>query len=233
MNQAPPFVVSQTCTALTAPYLGFFNTCDPNSPMGGSLSNSVWDNSSAQSNRQSGGHQQISSHGQPDRARSAAVFIEGFTIAGTNFPYTINDTLDIQWQPRNDLAIDIGIRRKPRSHGVIPVPFNQPGIASPTNPIHGQEFTYGYQVNGPAGCQHTNSCAPLSLPNGQGPYLATYVRGWKHGFARALHWIFGGIYLLRSGRRLGLQRFANPRGKTHEPHGLRVGFSYTYFAFTR
>src|SRR5580692_8550715 len=38
VNQAPPFVVSQTCTARTAPYLNFFNTCDPNSAMGGSLS---------------------------------------------------------------------------------------------------------------------------------------------------------------------------------------------------
>ncbi len=28
--------------------------------------------------------------------------------AKTKLPYTINYTLDIQWQPRNNLAIDIG-----------------------------------------------------------------------------------------------------------------------------
>lgn len=38
-NQSPPFVASQVCTALTTKYENFFDTCDPNSPQGGSLSN--------------------------------------------------------------------------------------------------------------------------------------------------------------------------------------------------
>jgi hypothetical protein len=49
-------------------------------------------------------------------------------------PYTMNYTLDIQWQPRNDLAIEVGYVGNLGRHQVIPLPFNQPSIASPTNP---------------------------------------------------------------------------------------------------
>ena len=68
-------------------------------------------------------------------------------------PYTINYTLDIQWQPRNDLAIDIGYVGNVGRHQVIPVPFNQPNIASPANPTlaggpYQQHYTYGYTVGG-------------------------------------------------------------------------------------
>ena len=63
-------------------------------------------------------------------------------------PYTYNYTLDIQWQPRNDLAISLGYVGNLGRHQVIPVPFNQPGIASPSHPIHGEKYTYGYTVVG-------------------------------------------------------------------------------------
>lgn len=66
-------------------------------------------------------------------------------------PYTINYTLDIQWQPRNDLAIEIGYVGNVGRHQVIPLLFNQPSIASPTNPTlaggpYAQKWTYGYNV---------------------------------------------------------------------------------------
>ena len=68
-------------------------------------------------------------------------------------PYTFNYTLDIQWQPRNDLAIELGYVCNVGRHQVIPVPFNQPNIASPTNPTlasgpFAQHYTYGYTVGG-------------------------------------------------------------------------------------
>jgi hypothetical protein len=62
-------------------------------------------------------------------------------------PYTYNYTLNIQWQPRNDLAIELGYVGNLGRHQVIPVPFNQPGIASKSNPIHGETYTYGYTVS--------------------------------------------------------------------------------------
>jgi Carboxypeptidase regulatory-like domain/TonB dependent receptor len=68
-------------------------------------------------------------------------------------PYTFNYTLDIQWQPRNDLAFEVGYVGNLGRHQVIPVPFNQPVIASPTHPTLGggayqQNYSYGYNVLG-------------------------------------------------------------------------------------
>ena len=61
-------------------------------------------------------------------------------------PYTINFTFNMQWQPTNDLALQIGYVGNVGRHAVIPVPFNEPGLATPTNPIHGETASYGYQV---------------------------------------------------------------------------------------
>ncbi len=61
-------------------------------------------------------------------------------------PYTINFALSVQWQPTNDIAITIGYSGNRGRHSVIPIPFNEPGIATPTNPIHGETSTYGFQV---------------------------------------------------------------------------------------
>ena len=57
--------------------------------------------------------------------------------ATNKLPYTMNSTLDIQWQPRNDLAIDIGYVNGLGRHEIIPIPFNQARIATPTNPLCG------------------------------------------------------------------------------------------------
>jgi hypothetical protein len=100
---------------------------------------------------------------------------------GNKLPYTINYTLDIQWQPRNDLVIELGYVGNVGRHQVIPIPFNQPNIASPSNPIlsgtsYRQNYSYGYNVEGPAGCSATYSCSPLTLPDGT-TYLANYEGG--------------------------------------------------------
>jgi hypothetical protein len=61
-------------------------------------------------------------------------------------PYTMNFTFNWQWQPTNDLAITIGYTGNRGRHAVIPIPFNEPGIATPSNPINGETATYGFQV---------------------------------------------------------------------------------------
>jgi hypothetical protein len=61
-------------------------------------------------------------------------------------PYTMNFTLNMQWQPTNDLAITLGYTGNRGRHAVIPIPFNEPGIATPSNPINGETATYGFQV---------------------------------------------------------------------------------------
>jgi Carboxypeptidase regulatory-like domain/TonB dependent receptor len=81
-------------------------------------------------------------------------FCSPFIFAGydpTNkLPYSENYTLDLQWQPRNDLVLTLAFVGNHGVHEVIPVPFNQPGIATPTNPINGQIYSYGYNVPGVA-----------------------------------------------------------------------------------
>ncbi len=69
-------------------------------------------------------------------------------------PYSMNFTLNIQYQPRNDLMIEIGYVGNLGRHQVIPVPFNQAQIATPGNPTHPggpatQYYSYGYTVLDP------------------------------------------------------------------------------------
>jgi len=61
-------------------------------------------------------------------------------------PYTMNFNFSMQWQPAPDLAIKIGYTGNRGRHAVIPIPFNEPGIATPANPINGETATYGFQV---------------------------------------------------------------------------------------
>jgi hypothetical protein len=61
-------------------------------------------------------------------------------------PYSENWVLDLQWQPRNDLVMTLSYVGNHGVHLTIPVPFNQPGTATPSNPIHGQTSTYGLNV---------------------------------------------------------------------------------------
>jgi hypothetical protein len=86
-------------------------------------------------------------------------------------PYTMNYTLDIQWQPVSSLAIDIGYVGNLGRHQVIPVPFNQPTIVSPSNPAlagtpYQQNYSYGYTVEGANSCYGAGIYGPLTLPDG-------------------------------------------------------------------
>lgn len=61
-------------------------------------------------------------------------------------PYSENWNLDIQWQPVNDWVITAAYIGNHGVHEVEPIPFNQPGIATPQNPINGETSSYGYNV---------------------------------------------------------------------------------------
>jgi hypothetical protein len=61
-------------------------------------------------------------------------------------PYSENWNLDVQWQPVNDWVITAAYIGNHGVHEVEPIPFNQPGIATPQNPINGETSSYGYNV---------------------------------------------------------------------------------------
>ncbi|MFT4111713.1 carboxypeptidase regulatory-like domain-containing protein [Silvibacterium sp.] len=171
VNQTPPFVNTVQCNA-SNPQPTVASNCT------GTINLSTpWGDSAG--NAPSGNPADISKY-----LPSVAEIEDGaqlFSFANYNrankLPYSINYTLDVQWQPKNDLAIDIAYVGNVGRHQVVPVPFNQAGVASPGSPINGQNYTYGYSVQNP---DPTNgdycNCAPANLPDGT-PYLSTYEGG--------------------------------------------------------
>ena len=174
VNQSPPWVNSQPCSPYGYSYCSNFEA-----PWGPTLG--------------------APPSGNPadlalPNASSIATGIPLFAFADYNrnnkLPYTMNQTLDLQWQPRNDLAIEIGYVGNLGRHEVVPLPFNQAQIASPTAPIRPgtpfeQDYTYGYSIV----TQNTVFPYPsISLPNGQ-PYQQTF-EGGNVDLARSLHRIF-------------------------------------------
>jgi hypothetical protein len=242
VNQTPPYVNAQSCGTdpAAAPsityYQGFIPTCPsgiagvPNyslsSPWGPTLGPAPTGNPMDINNF-------LPNTGVPGVGIQAGI-LDGeqlFSFATYNrankLPYTINNTLDFQWQPRNDLAIEVGYVGNLGRHGVIPLPFNQPGVASPSNIIHPnsqnpQEYTYGYTVQTASAC---SPFCPINLPNGQ-PMQVTYEGGnvdlrvpYLGYSAETESYTAAGVSAYNA-----LQTHVEKRMS----HGLRVGFSYTY-----
>ncbi len=77
-------------------------------------------------------------------------------------PYSLNWTLDLQYQPVNNLLFDLSYVGNHGVHQVLPIPFNQPGIATPQHPINGQIYSYGFNARSPV------------LPDGSGGNVSIY-----------------------------------------------------------
>jgi len=221
-NQTPPYVNSQLCAATAGLYEFFIPTCAAGTfanPWGTTLQGGP-----------TGNPADITQF-LPNAAgivSSRQLFSFATYNRANKLPYTINDALDVQWQPRKDLAIEVGYVGNLGRHEVIPVPFNQPGIASPSHPIHCvaamnntacQQYTYGYTILDPS------TFAPINLPNGN-PYLATYEGGNTDlrvpyiGYsAESETYTAAGVSAYNA-----LQTHVEKRMS----HGLQVGFSYTY-----
>ena len=230
VNQTPPFVNSQLCSTISGYYQGFIPTCDstdvgptPSGPgTGGSLSY-PWGNTlqPPPSGKASDIINYLPTVSQIESTSPLFAFAD--YNRKNKLPYTINNTLDVQWQPRNDLLIQVGYVGNLGRHGVIPVPFNQAQIASPSHPINGQSYSYGYQVVDP-----TFSGIALPPVNGvpQGNYLNTYEGGnidlrvpYVGYSSESESYTAAGVSAYNA-----LQTHIEKRVS----HGLTVGFSYTY-----
>jgi len=73
-------------------------------------------------------------------------FLFGGYDPTNKLPYSENWSLDLQWQPKNDLVLTMAYIGNHGVHQPVPIPFNQPAIATPTNPVNGQTYTYGFQA---------------------------------------------------------------------------------------
>jgi hypothetical protein len=211
VNQTPPWVNSQTCDPQGFGYVtcpDFANPWGPTlgPPPSGNPKNLVLPNAAT------------SSTGIP-------LFAFGDYNRANKLPYTMNQMLDIQWQPRRDLVIQVGYVGNLGRHEVVPLPFNQAQIASPTHPIRAgtpfeQDYTYGYSI-----LSDPSTFTPALLPNGQ-PYLQTFEGGNVNlrvpfiGYSsESESYTAAGISAYHA-----LQAHVEKRLS----HGFQVGFSYTY-----
>ncbi len=70
-------------------------------------------------------------------------FLYGGYDIGNKLPNTQNWTIDLQYQLSNNWLFDIAYVGNRGVHEVLPVPFNQPLIATQSNPVNGQIYSYG------------------------------------------------------------------------------------------
>jgi len=77
-----------------------------------------------------------------------APFLFGGYDPANKIPYSENWSLDLQWQPAPTVALTLAYVGNHGVHGVLPIPFNQPRIATAASPVNGQTVSYGYQVSG-------------------------------------------------------------------------------------
>ena len=209
VNQTPPWVNSTTCS----PY-GYTNCSDFANPWGPTLGPAP-----------SGNPKDLVLPNAAVSSTGLPLFAFGDYNRANKLPYTMNQMLDIQWQPRNDLVIQVGYVGNLGRHEVVPLPFNQALIASPTHPIRAgtpfeQDYTYGYSI-----LSDPSTFTPALLPNGQ-PYLQTFEGGNVNlrvpyiGYSsESESYTAAGISAYHA-----LQAHVEKRLS----HGVQVGFSYTY-----
>lgn len=219
VNQQLPFVNVSTCPVATQYlYQGYIATCGgtdaqgnlenpygtsllppPRNPKASDLANYL-PNANAIANL----------NGQPISL--------GVYDRANKLPYSMNYTLDLQWQPRSDLMFELGYIGNLGRHQVIPIPFNQPNIVSPTNPALAgssfeQKFSYGYNVVGAQLDDGTN-------------YLATYEGGNVDLRVPYIGYAAESI----SYKAVGISSYNALEAHIEKrmSHGVQLGFSYTY-----
>jgi Carboxypeptidase regulatory-like domain/TonB dependent receptor-like, beta-barrel len=147
-------------------------------------------------------------------------FLFGSYDPRNTLPYSENWSLDLQWQPRNDLILTLGYSGNHGVHEVLPIPFNQPLIATPQNPVNGQIYSYGYGPTDPSGNtllteQVQTTIGPYSFSDGNTALRVPYI-GYN---PNANFWEAEGISNYNA-----LQFSVQKRMS----HGLQINGSYTW-----
>lgn len=73
-------------------------------------------------------------------------YLFGSYAANNKLPYTENYSLDLQYQLAAHVAADVGFTGNHAVHQTVPLPFNEPEIATPSAPVNGQKYSYGYNA---------------------------------------------------------------------------------------
>jgi Carboxypeptidase regulatory-like domain/TonB dependent receptor-like, beta-barrel len=96
-------------------------------------------------------------------------FLFGGYDLNNKLPYTQNWTFDVQYQPNSSWLFDVGYVGNHGNHLVLPIPFNQPLIATPQAKVNGQMYSYGgvsplYLNNEPVSTNQYAGNAPIRVP---------------------------------------------------------------------
>ena len=147
-------------------------------------------------------------------------FLFGGYDPKNKLPYSENWSLDLQWQPKNDVVLTLGYVGNHGIHQPLPIPFNQPGVATPSNPINGQIYSYGFQAADANGNpllteQVQTTIGAFSFSDGNTALRTPYI-GIN---PNADYWRAEGVSTYNA-----LQFQATKRMS----HGLLVNASYTY-----
>jgi hypothetical protein len=154
----------------------------------------------------------------------AQPFTMGAYDRANKLPYSINYTLDVQWQPRGDIAVEVGYVGNVGRHQVIPTPFNQSQIATPASPIRGQLYSYGYTIV-------DNSFVPIPLPaNNGGPLNSAYMTNSEGGNVDLRVPYIGYSSESIDYRAAGISQYnaAQIHVDKRMGHGFQAGASYTF-----
>jgi hypothetical protein len=215
VNQQVPFVTAQSCP-ITSYYQDYIPTC-----AGGTAGSLEFPYTNIQNPAPTNPKASDFAAYLPNSAAilaGAPPVSLGVYDRRNKLPYGINYTLDLQWQPRNDLAFELGYVGKVGRHQVIPVPFNQPNIASPTAPLHSQNYSYGYTPLNADGSYLQLGDGTTALVNYEGGNIDLRVPYIGYA-AESIDYKAAGVAAYNA-----LQAHVEKRMS----HGIQVGLSYTY-----
>jgi hypothetical protein len=160
-------------------------------------------------------------------------FLFGAYDPANKLPYSEDWSLDLQWQPKNDVVLTLAYIGNHGVHQPIPIPFNQPGVATPTSPINGQIYSYGFEAadSTSPGCNPNVSPFPFPCPL-QTEQVQTTIGEFSFSDGNtALRTPFIGInpnadYWRAEG--VSTYNALQLQATKRMSHGLQVNASYTY-----
>ena len=158
-------------------------------------------------------------------------FILGVYNRANKLPYSINFTLNLQYQPRNDLMWEIGYVGNLGRHQVIPVPFNQAQDRHPGNPLPRrtadsvtQSYSYGYTVYDP------NDYYPICVNEDAHCNYGTMLNNFEGGNVDLRVPYIGYSSESESYTAAGIAAYHALTSHLEKrlSHGVQAGVSYTY-----
>ena len=226
--QSPPFVNAVQCN----PNLGSDPVSTPGANCAGTFSLSTPYGSGTTIKQPTGKAADLTNYLQtPDQITNGAQMTTIATYAqGNKLPYTINYALDFQWQPRNNLLLQLGYVGNLARHQVVPVPLNQAQIATPGHPINGQVYSYGYSVQTAGNDFCYYDCSPAMLPAVAGQAPSTYLANYEGGNVdlRVPYLGYASESLTYKAAGIASYNAIQAHAEQRLTHGLFVGASYTY-----